>query len=152
MRSVKIKTNVKLSLFNRSGSVFDGKKLIRDLAKICRKLDVGPPLVLNLIFLDNRSIRRMKLKYHNKKRSTDVLTFSYYSTSRRSRSRSLLEGDVFISPEKIRAQAREYFNSFYRELLIVAVHGILHVIGHRDYTAAEKASMYRKQDELLIER
>jgi rRNA maturation RNase YbeY len=56
---------------------------------------------------------------------------------------------VFISCDKVRKNAEDYKTSFPNELLRVTIHGILHLIGYKDYTAEERQQMRKKEDYYL---
>lgn len=58
-------------------------------------------------------------------------------------------GDILISTDTARRQARELGHSLEKELLILAVHGLLHLLGYRDKGKKEREEMWKKTDELL---
>ena len=60
-----------------------------------------------------------------------------------------LSGDLFISIDSVRENAREYGTEFKDELNRVIVHGLLHLIGYDDHTAEEKEVMRKKEDYYL---
>ena len=60
-----------------------------------------------------------------------------------------LSGDLFISIDSVRENARLYDVDFQEELYRVIVHGLLHLIGYDDHTKAQKAQMRAKEDYYL---
>jgi probable rRNA maturation factor len=58
-------------------------------------------------------------------------------------------GDVYISAYLARKQAAEHGHSVRREALTLAAHGTLHLLGHDDSSAALKARMFRRQEQVL---
>jgi probable rRNA maturation factor len=60
-----------------------------------------------------------------------------------------VEGEVYISVERVRDNAREQGVALRQELLRVIFHGALHLCGYRDKTAGEQKSMRRKEDAYL---
>ncbi len=73
---------------------------------------------------------------------TDVITFDY--TKGRE-----IHGDIIISMDRIRENAKKYQVQPEEELRRVMAHGVLHLMGYRDKTATEKTEMTRKEDEKL---
>jgi len=120
------------------------RKWVKDIAsRILKK--AGADGELSIVLVDNRYIRRLNRKYRHKDRVTDVLSFplvkrgqatfskkagykkrgrSYFSDT------SSLLGDVVISVERARAQAKEYGHSLNEEIFILIRHGILHLLGY----------------------
>jgi len=58
-------------------------------------------------------------------------------------------GEVIISVEKASLEAKNYNHTFEEELLYYIIHGILHILGYRDYKTKEKEIMIKKQDEIF---
>lgn len=72
---------------------------------------------------------------------TDVITFPLESDP--------LEGEIYISVDRAREQAREYRAGLYEEVTRLAVHGALHLAGHDDATDAQREAMRRLEDRYL---
>jgi rRNA maturation RNase YbeY len=70
---------------------------------------------------------------------TDIITFDYSAGD-------TIAGDIFVSVDRVRANAEEYGVSFRSELCRVMVHGILHLCGYRDSTKAERSLMKAKEN------
>lgn len=84
------------------------------------------------------SDRRMALlhrKFRHQPGPTDVLTFQH--------------GEIFVSVETARRNARIYRNSLAHELRLYVVHGLLHLYGFEDRTEAEARKMERMQERIL---
>ncbi|MBP3228245.1 MAG: phosphoribosylamine--glycine ligase [Bacteroidaceae bacterium] len=73
---------------------------------------------------------------------TDVITFDYTEGDR-------LGGDIYICPATVADNARRFATTFDDELRRVTVHGLLHLCGLADKTAAERARMRQAEDEAL---
>ncbi len=58
-------------------------------------------------------------------------------------------GDIIISTDTARRQAKEQGHSFGREVLILAVHGLLHLQGYRDKKKSDRDRMWKKTDALI---
>ena len=79
---------------------------------------------INIIFVSNSSMTELNEKYKKGVGSTDVLTFNL------SDSEEILEGEIYISPEKATEQAEEFKVSVDEELIRLATHGLLHLAGY----------------------
>lgn len=73
---------------------------------------------------------------------TDIITFQYEEGS-------TISGDIYISVDRVRENAVTYNQSFKQELRRVMIHGVLHLVGYRDKTKAEKSEMRAKEDEFM---
>ena len=60
-------------------------------------------------------------------------------------------GDIYISIDKARSQAKEYGHSLLRELSFLAVHGFYHLLGYDHMTPEDEKIMFTKQEEVLEE-
>jgi probable rRNA maturation factor len=74
---------------------------------------------------------------------TDIITFDY------SLSKKILEGEIYISIERIKENAIKFKRSFDEELHRVIIHGVLHLIGYKDKKSADKALMRKKEEAYL---
>ncbi len=92
------------------------------------------PAEVSVTLCDNEYIRKLNCKYRNKDSATDVLSFPLYDFSEECE--PLLEGepvvlgDIVISLERAREQARELGNSFLHEVAFLTVHSVLHLLGY----------------------
>lgn len=98
---------------------------------------------INLIFTDNPTILQLNRKYLNHDYYTDVITFYNDEDSKK------LNGDIFISLDKVTENSREYQTNFNQELLRVIFHGFLHLAGYKDQTSKELAIMREKEEYYL---
>jgi probable rRNA maturation factor len=110
-----------------------------------------PDVELGLVLLNDRQIRRLNEKYRGKDVPTDVLSFSLNNASsyRGPLSPPVLLGDVVISLETARRQAREQGHALDQEVERLVIHGILHLLGFDHEEAREARRMQRKERELI---
>lgn len=73
---------------------------------------------------------------------TDVITFPVESNNG-------VAGDILISYDRIRENAATFGVSAQQELRRVMVHGLLHLLGHKDKTKAQRAAMRELEDRCL---
>ena len=97
---------------------------------------------VNYIFCSDEHLREINIQYLNHKTYTDIVTFNYGSNDQ-------IEGDIFISIDRVRENAEKFKTDFQTELHRVIIHGILHLIGYNDKTKSEKLLMREKEDTYL---
>jgi probable rRNA maturation factor len=95
---------------------------------------------LNFIFCSDTYLHTQNVQYLQHDTLTDVITFSY------SEEQHQLEGEVYISIDRVQDNAATYGVVFWQELYRVMVHGVLHLLGYGDKTAEEQAQMREKED------
>jgi probable rRNA maturation factor len=101
-----------------------------------RKLDVlGQLEEVSIILVSDRRIAELHRRFLEEAGPTDVITFHH--------------GDIVISVETARRQARAFGTSLDRELCLYIAHGLLHLRGFDDKTAAGAAEMKRVQERLV---
>lgn len=98
---------------------------------------------VNFIFCSDEYLRAKNIEYLNHKTYTDIITFDNSDTE------GELEGDIFISIDRIRENADKFSRPFEEELHRVIIHGILHLLGHDDKTPQQKAAIHKKEDACL---
>ena len=101
---------------------------------------------LGFIFCSDLYLSKINRDFLHHDDLTDIITFDY-SDSRKSRTE--IEGEVYISIERVKENASTYKTSFEDELHRVMVHGVLHLCGYGDKSEAEKAKMRKKEDACL---
>ena len=90
---------------------------------------------VNVILVSDKRIARIHRQFMNERDPTDVITFQH--------------GEIVISVETARRQARQYVTTVEHELRLYIVHGLLHLHGFDDKTTAGAAEMKREQERLV---
>lgn len=98
---------------------------------------------LNYVFCSDDYLYQMNLKYLNHETYTDIITFD------NSEKELDLAGDVFISIDRIRENAKTHNQKMETELNRVLVHGLLHLMGYKDKTIEESTLMRIKEEESI---
>jgi probable rRNA maturation factor len=96
---------------------------------------------VSYIFCSDDYLAEMNVEYLDHDTLTDIITFPY--------STAPIEGDIFISIDRVRDNAKDFNVPFEQELRRVIIHGILHLCGYGDKTDAEAAIMRQKEDAAL---
>ena len=101
---------------------------------------------INYIFCSDRYLLKMNKEYLDHHYFTDIMTFD------NSIEKNKVEADIFISIDRIAANAKEFNTTFRDELHRVMIHGALHLIGFSDKSKSEKQKMRNAEDEWLSKR
>ena len=120
-------------------------KLIDYMIKF-EKLD---NLIFNVIIVDNEYIHKLNRDYRNIDRSTDVITFALEDNGKIELEGGRVLGDIYISIDKAKEQAKEYNHSLKRELSFLMVHGFLHLLGYDHMNEEDEKIMFDKQERIL---
>lgn len=118
------------------------KSFVENIVKKAFELLNLKRVSVSIVFVKSEDIRNYNKNFRNTDRVTDVLAFP-------SQGLKGYLGDIIICPEVVKENAAEYKVSFEEELTRVIVHGILHLIGYRDYTEEEKREMFEVQESLV---
>jgi len=106
---------------------------------------------LGLVFVNNRRMRIYNNNYRQIDRATDVLAFPMREGFGGDLHPNVL-GDVVISLEMTATEARRYARKEDEQLLILLIHGILHLLGY-DHTESEaQAEIMERRERQLFNR
>lgn len=97
---------------------------------------------INYIFCEDDYLHKINVEYLNHDDLTDIISFDYSSGKN-------VSGDIFISIERVKENAKDYDVSFIEELKRVVVHGVLHYCGYKDKTGSDAKLMRQKEDEKI---
>ena len=97
--------------------------------------------------MDNAYIQVLNREYRGIDQPTDVLAFPMEPDDGAFEDPAL--GDIVISVERAREQARQFKHPLRREVAVLTVHGLLHLLGYEDESDPGAAAMWSKQKALL---
>lgn len=142
-----------------SSKAFDISRLIPVLEKSFAKFLSGNPhfsgvkqVSISMILCGKRKIQTMNQEYRQIDKATDVLSFPIFESLRADH--KVLEknfpqmelGDLVICREIAKSQAREFKISYEQEIIHLAVHGFLHLLGY-DHEVSKKEEIIMEQNE-----
>jgi len=93
---------------------------------------------LSLVIVGENKIKELNKKYRKKNKVTDVLAFDYGK-----------QGEIFICLHQAKKQAKKIGHSLNKELAILLIHGILHLMGYEDQTKKGYNKMAEAQNKIL---
>ncbi len=94
------------------------------------------------IFCDDEYLHKLNVSFLGHDTLTDIISFDY-------RAGKQINGEIYISVERVSENAKDFKTNFEDELHRVMIHGILHFCGYKDKTASEENAMRAKEDEAL---
>jgi rRNA maturation RNase YbeY len=97
---------------------------------------------INYVFCDDDYLHKINVEYLNHDTLTDIISFDYTVGN-------LIQGDIFISIERVKDNANDFKVSFEEELKRVMAHGVLHYCGYKDKTDADAELMRQKEEEKI---
>jgi len=119
----------------------------KEVRRIVRKIqeEVGFHLSeLTISFIDDASIHEVNREYLNHDYPTDIITFDYSE-----KNKTFIEGEILISFDTAIINAKKFKVTPENEYTRLIIHGILHLLGYDDRTAAKKKIMKNKENSLL---
>ena len=123
----KVKNNRKLKQWIKNSALAEGFKIVE----------------LNYIFCSDEYLHKINLEYLDHDTFTDIITFDNSET------KGKIDGDIFVSVERIIENANIFKVSFEHELARVLIHGIMHLCGYKDKTTEQEQQMRSKENQYL---
>jgi rRNA maturation RNase YbeY len=93
---------------------------------------------LSYVYCSDEQLLEMNRQHLDHDYYTDIITFDLSETD-------AIEGEIYISLDRIKDNAQQFQVSFEEELCRVMSHGLLHLIGYDDHTDADKTEMRAKE-------
>uniref|UniRef100_UPI00404A7667 rRNA maturation RNase YbeY n=1 Tax=Flavobacterium sp. TaxID=239 RepID=UPI00404A7667 len=97
---------------------------------------------INYIFCDDEYLHKINIEYLDHDTLTDIISFDYTVGN-------LIQGDIFVSIERVQDNANDFNVSFEEELKHVLSHGVLHYCGYKDKSPKDEALMRSKEEEKM---
>jgi len=97
---------------------------------------------INYVFCDDAYLYNLNVEFLKHDTLTDIISFDY-SVGK------IIQGDIFISIERVADNAKDFKVSFMEELHRVIIHGVLHYCGYKDKTEKEAKVMRNKENHYL---
>ncbi len=111
------------------------------------------PAQISVTFTDNEGIRELNRTYRDKDAPTDVLSFPQYDFAAGDTPHPAFRcelGDVVLSLERARQQAKEIGHGLRRETAFLTVHSVLHLLGYdHERSPEDEEEMCRRQREIM---
>ncbi len=144
---------VSIEVNNESGADVDEAEIVALARHVFERMRIHSQAELSVVLLDVDAMEQLHVQWMDEPGPTDVLSFPM-DELRPGREDAEPEpgllGDVVLCPEVARKQARAARHSTEEELLLLTVHGILHLLGFDHAEPDEEKQMFALQRELLL--
>lgn len=113
----------------------DHKDKLRLLLKEVCKQENAQLSFVNCVFCSDEYLLQINKKHLKHNFLTDIITFDF------SEKKDQIEGDLYISVDRVKENAKKYGDTFKIETVRVVLHGLLHLMGYKDKSEKEKKRM-----------
>ena len=136
------------------------EKIISRVLEKCFEIEqlLDEKFIVSVTLTNPENIKLLNKKYRNIDKSTDVLSFPMFDKEEIDKIRKNLNiqyndilGDMVISIEQVKIQAKEYGHSFERELSYMVVHSFYHLLGY-DHMSEDEKKVMREKEEYVLEK
>ena len=131
-----------IEIANRFPAIKPDRPALTRLVRGVLRMEEQPRTAITLVLAGDALLRELNGRYRGLDRSTDVLSFE---PSRGESKEDSMPGEIYVSMDRVFAQAPRYRHSPQRELARIIIHGVLHVLGHDHHQTAERARMRSRE-------
>ena len=138
---------------DESGVGVDGEEFASLAAFVLEQMHVHPLAELSILFVDTATMSELHERWMDEPGPTDVLSFPMDELRPAREGEEPVQGvlgGIVVCPEVAQRQAREAGHSAIEEMLLLTVHGILHLLGYDHAEPAEEKEMSDLQGRLLL--
>jgi probable rRNA maturation factor len=136
-----------IEVTNTSGQLVPAAEINSLLTFALLELELNPECEINVSFVDDEYMTELHIKWMDEPGTTDVLSFPMDMPETPGEAVTL--GDIVISPVVAAEQAKAQGHSIEHEIYILAVHGLLHIIGYDHADKAEEKIMFNLQENIV---
>ena len=140
-----------IEIINETKEEIKELEVLSDLLEFAANKQQVKDVVFNIIIVDNEYIHQLNKTYRGVDRPTDVISFALEDNGACETEFGRILGDIYISIDQARIQAKEYGHSLKRELAFLSIHGFLHLLGYDHMTEEEEKEMFGRQVWILNE-
>ena len=140
-------------VINETSTVIDAAEFADLADHVLTAMHVSPAAELNIMFIDPKPMEELHVRWLDLPGPTDVMSFPMDElkpgTADHPTPPGML-GDICICPQVAARQAAESGHSAAEEMLLLATHGMLHLLGYDHAHDAEREVMFALQRKLLL--
>ena len=151
--SMHMNKKIQINFFCKSNLWSRRMVKIREIAKKVIKIDDLKFIrnnfyVLNLVFVDDKNIKKINKEYRKKNKTTDVLTF--VNSIKNNKNINETYCDIFFSAETIKKDAKKNIINFYDHITHLMIHCFLHVNGYDHKKETDFIKMKNLEEKILM--
>ena len=142
-----------VEVLNETEYQIDGEEFQELASYVLEAMHVSPAVEMSLIFVEPDAIAALHERWLDLEGPTDVMSFPMDELrpgSADSPTEAGILGDIVICPEVAQAQAARAGHSSVEEMLLLTVHGMLHLLGYDHAEKDEEKEMFALQRKLLL--
>ncbi len=128
--------------FEHTGFTLQNRKQLKQFIEILFKKEKRKLEGINYVFVSDKRLLDINRQFLNHDYFTDIITFEMGDNS-------TTVGEIYISIDRVRDNAKQLNTSFKSELHRVVFHGALHLCGYGDKTISEQKKMRQKEDSYI---
>lgn len=153
-RNVKL-TREEISYIKKNNLIDFIQEIINNEAsgnKLLNKALLGlkkPKIYISIFITDNLNIHNINKQYRNIDKETDVISFAFLDEEDDIYNNLISLGEIIISIEKVRKQAKDFNHGIKREIYYLICHSLLHLLGYNHINNKDKLKMRKKEEEYL---
>ncbi len=118
-------------------------KNVRKLIQLIVRHEASIPLkYLSVVFTHTTGIRKISRRFLNHNYTTDVISFDLSDST-------AVDGEIYVSLDAAASQAREFGVPYSNEVLRLAAHGLLHLLGYDDRFLRQRKKMLTLGDRYI---
>ena len=136
-----------IEVTNTSGQLVPATEINSLLTFALLELELNPECEVNVSLVDDDYMTELHIKWMDEPGTTDVLSFPMDMPETPGEAVTL--GDIVISPVVAAEQAKAQGHSIEHEIYILAVHGLLHIIGYDHADKSEEKIMFDLQEKIV---
>ena len=123
---------------------FNKLSLNNAITYVLKRLKLSSKIIY-ITFISDYKMRKINNEYRQKNTSTDVLSFNYENSSNN------ILGEILISMNYCKKNILKNKNSLSKEVIILSIHGILHLLGYDHDNLKNEKTMFELQEKLYSE-
>jgi len=146
---------IEISVEEKFEGLVDEEWVKRITQQVLEAEGIASPYEVSLVFTDSETVQRLNRDYRGVDEATDVLAF-YMLPQKEADSSFVLPpdgitrlGEVIISYPQAVEQAKEQGHSVDKELALLIIHGILHLLDY-DHEQPEEATRMRERERVFL--
>tara|TARA_B100000945_G_C20397273_1_gene605481 strand:+ start:1359 stop:1814 length:456 start_codon:yes stop_codon:yes gene_type:complete len=123
---------------------FNKLSLNNAITYVLKRLKLSSKIIY-ITFISDYKMKKINNEYRQKNTSTDVLSFNYKNSSNN------ILGEILISMNYCKKNILKNKNSLSKEVIILSIHGILHLLGYDHDNLKNEKIMFELQEKLYSE-
>lgn len=135
---------MQIQFFNADSTyILRGKTALKTYVSTQVKKEAKKDIVLTYVFCSDKYLLDINKRFLQHDYYTDIITFPLGN------SKEVIEGEIYISIDRVRDNAKTLGVAFTEELHRVLFHGVLHLLGYKDKSKAQEKEMRKMEDKWL---